>query len=76
MIFSITLSREIVLISDDSHFPKSVDQERAHILMHLPAPYPNLAAIANKISSVISRIMIAEEITAFIATRIDDHAEM
>ena len=37
--------------------------------MHLSASYPNLVAIANKISSVISRIMIAEKITAFITTR-------
>lgn len=47
--------------SDDSHFSKSVDQEEAHTSIHLPAPYPNLATIANKISSVISRIMIAEK---------------
>ena len=50
-------------------FQNPCDQEGAHTSMHLPAPCRNLAAIADKISSVISRIMIAEKITAFITTR-------
>jgi hypothetical protein len=39
-----------------------------HLISLPSAPYPNLAAIANKKSSVIINIMIAEKITAFITT--------